>query len=243
MSVVPKASQVLTPKQFGAEAPAPRPWPLNDRDTAMYRINKIYPTVQGEGSKAGTAMTIVRLQGCPVGCVFCDTPESWYPEGGERTKTAYFIAREVLDYPPRWALVTGGEPCWHDLGALTFHLMDHGIRRALETSGVYPIRGLWNWVTISPKPRGLMAFDPSTLEFVDEIKWLVGKPSDVEDLERWLWMHEPYLFRRRQAAGRVSISVQPISTSARATDLCVDALMKNPDWRLSLQTHKMMRIA
>ena len=238
-SLVPKASKVLTPAQYGATPPDGSKWPLNEASTERHRyaVNNIYPTIQGEGKHVGVPMTIVRLQGCPVGCVFCDTPESWEVSNAWHA-TADDIAAEVAGYPPRWALVTGGEPAWHDLDALTDAFARHGLKRALETSGVYPITGLWNWVTVSPKPRGLLPIHYDAVSMADEIKWLVGKESDVEALEEWLER-----WRRVPVNSGYVISLQPISCSRRATAIAVEALMKHADWRLSLQTHKMMGVA
>lgn len=240
-SLVPKAGAILTPRQYGA-TPAPNggEWPLNADDRTRYYLNRIYPTIQGEGSKAGTPMTIIRLQGCPVGCVFCDTPESWEADR-VWTGTSRDIADEVAGYPPRWALITGGEPTWQDLTSLTYDLLDRGIKRALETSGVYPITGVWSWVTVSPKPLGLLPLNPDSLHYADEIKWLIGRADDVEALEEWLDRHRGDLKTPTKKA--VRISLQPISCSPKATDLAIAALMKHADWRLSLQTHKMMGVA
>lgn len=232
---IPVATKVLTPAEYGAIAPDGLSWPLNQATPDMYLVNRIYPTVQGEGGMVGTPMTILRLQGCPVGCVFCDTPETWAVEGEPRQADS--IARETAGYPPFWTLVTGGEPAWHDLAALTQAL--HGLSRlcALETSGAYLLTGTWEWVTVSPKPKGLVPFKRSTLALANEVKWIVGKGSDIDELEDFL----ATLGGPQRPPHRISI--QPVSASKRATQLCLDALMRRPDWHLSLQTHKMIDIA
>lgn len=232
---VPEADPILTPAQFGAVAPKGDVWPLNREAPDTYALNRIYPTVQGEGGQTGTPMTIVRLQGCPVGCVFCDTPDSWAEM--PPTLTAAQVAQEVYATQLHWALVTGGEPTWHHLTSLTRALHARGIRAALETAGTYPVTGLWDWVTLSPKPQGLRPLDPDWLRVACEVKWVVGKPDDVVALDHFLDQWGPPL------KGPARVSVQPLSASAKATRVCLDALMAHPHWFLSLQTHKMIAIA
>jgi len=232
--MIPRASEVLTPFQYGAKAPEGTSWPLNKDRFTEYWVNRVYPTVQGEGRQAGTPMTIIRLQGCPVGCSFCDTPETWSVD--DMTLSWWKAEALAAQVGLSWALVTGGEPTWHDLGALTAALRVRGIRRALETSGVYPITGLWDWVTISPKPRGLLPLDRQNLRQADEVKWIVGRAEDVQEIEH-------FVREMGLPGGGPRISLQPVSCSEKATALCLGALMRHPDWYLSLQTHKMIGIA
>lgn len=233
--MIPPAPPVKTPAQYGAVAPPRGDWPYNKAAPDHYGVNNLYPTVQGEGGQVGTPMVIVRLQGCPVGCVFCDTPESWEVAGPQ--VPAPQIADRVKALGLRWALVTGGEPTWYDLRALTVALHKSKIRTALETAGVYPITGQWDWVTVSPKPAGLIPFHPDALSHAHEVKWIVGRGGDIEDLDQFLqrWGGP------KQGPRRVSL--QPMSTARVATAACLDALMQHPDWHLSLQTHKMLGIA
>lgn len=235
MNKIPPASKVLTPAEYGVTAPDGQQWPLNLHAPDTYRVNRVYPTVQGEGGMVGTPMTILRLQGCPVGCTWCDTPETWLVEGEPRQATA--IAEEVAKYAPYWALVTGGEPAWHDLAALTEALHAQSRLCALETSGAYLLTGTWDWVTVSPKPKGLIPFKRSALAQANEVKWIVGRGSDIDELEDFL----ATLGGPQRSPHRISI--QPVSTNKRATQLCLDALMRRPDWHLSLQTHKFLEIA
>jgi organic radical activating enzyme len=159
------------------------------------------------------------------------TNDSW--------KHAAEVAAIARQYPPVWALVTGGEPTWHNLTELTRALRDVGLYKALETSGVYRITGLWEWITISPKPDGLLNILGSELCLADEIKWVVGNRAQLERVERIMdvWLRDNLL------AEKTRVSLQPMSTNKKATDLCMEALMKHPRWKLSLQTHKMTGIA
>jgi organic radical activating enzyme len=102
-------------------------------------------TIQGEGFYQGSAAYFIRLGGCDVGCVWCDVKESWdvnaHPSVSvdvmmERAKTS---GTEIV-------VVTGGEPAMHDLTTLTQTLKANGMRTHIETSGVYPLTGQWDWV-------------------------------------------------------------------------------------------------
>jgi 7-carboxy-7-deazaguanine synthase len=232
--MIPKAGKIFTPAQYGAVAPSGDNWPLNAHDKSMYAINRVYPTVQGEGGQAGTPMTIVRLQGCPVGCVFCDTPESWALPG-ESWKHAAEVAAIARQYSPNWALITGGEPCWYDLDQLTFMLQHVKMKCALETSGVYPITGTWDYVTISPKPEGKLPLLVSNIYSANELKWVIGSKHDIRYVEG---KYEEW----RHLEG-IRFSLQPMSAKEGPTKLCLDALMQHPEWRLSLQQHKFLDIA
>lgn len=230
------ATTTLTPKQYGAEAPLGDRWPINHGDgtgpaRTQYALSDIYPTVQGEGRHAGTPMTIVRLQGCPVGCVFCDQPETWKTPAPHEYVDVEYIVDKVTHLSPRWALITGGEPCWHDLLILSHRLRAHRLHTALETSGVYPITGHWTWVTLSPKPHGLLRLLPDNLDKVHEVKWIVGRERDVLALEAWLL--EYHIDPRG-----VRVSVQPVSAQPKATALCLEAVMAHPWWHVSTQLHK-----
>lgn len=226
--------KVLTPVQYGARIPDGARWPLNAGQCDVYAVNSMYDSIQGEGRQVGTPVTVVRLQGCPVGCVWCDTPETWSsPTDQTQWWKAETLAAQV---GRRWVLVTGGEPTWYDLRALTTALRERGIRRALETAGVYPITGAWDWVCLSPKPRGRRPLDRWNLRQADEVKWIVGRESDLQELEQFLRLCEI------TATVGPRVSLQPVSCAARATRLCVEALARHPEWYLSVQLQKYLGV-
>src|SRR5689334_17684183 len=101
-------------------------------------------TIQGEGSYQGSAAYFIRLGGCEVGCVWCDVKESWdvnaHPLVNVKTISSF-----AASAGSRIAVVTGGEPAMHDLADLTSELHQSNIRTHIETSGVYPLTGDWDW--------------------------------------------------------------------------------------------------
>lgn len=220
----------------------------------VYRVNDIYTSIQGEGCLTGVPMILLRLQGCLVGCAFCDTKETWHadsrlrmatmPEAlGQNARWAEMTAPAIAAYVytnhrgPKWVLITGGEPAAQDLTDLVAHLHDMGYRVALETSGTAlgHINAACDWVCVSPK-LGNPGHLPVLLEAVmsaDEIKHVVGKMSDVDQLDD--------LLASFPIKPGVTICLQPMSQNPRATALCMEIATQR-GWRLSIQTHKLLAV-
>ena len=221
----------------------------------MIRVNTIYPTIQGEGALTGVPMVLIRLQGCGVGCPWCDTKETWDVFEDERTLTLAFakaeprrwtemdeaaVASEARKLGPKigWALVTGGEPSEQPLASLVDALHEVGFSVALETSGTAAghVDALFDWVCVSPKldmPGGKPVFAHVVETTADEVKMVVGRRSDVDRFTTWL---KPFSF-----TNAVVISLQPLSSNPKATDICVQACLEK-GWRLSVQAHKAINI-
>jgi organic radical activating enzyme len=102
------------------------------------RIAEVFFSIQGEGATAGLPAVFVRLQGCSVGCVWCDTKYSWDPAAGQETDLPAVVA-EVLAFPCRRAVITGGEPLESPLFvSLAQALVGHGFTVEVETSATRP---------------------------------------------------------------------------------------------------------
>jgi 7-carboxy-7-deazaguanine synthase len=212
-------------------------------------VNEIFETIQGEAFYAGTPSLFVRVQGCDVGCPWCDTKFTWaLKDDDERTlenvlakiESASPVFARVSDDSIcaiaaeslcRHVVLTGGEPCMYDLQWLTARLLKWGKTVQIETSGTQPVRAHADtWVTVSPKvnmPGGHVVLD-TAVKRANEIKMPVGKPSDIDTLRQLLACLE-------DAAPLVWL--QPLSQSPKATALCASAAHAN-GWRLSLQVHK-----
>jgi len=221
-----------------------------------YALNDIYICIQGEGVKSGTPMVLVRLQGCGVGCPWCDTKETWLrpaADRGERIDAILgtnprwgvfeddVIAEAAWDAcgldPIPWALLTGGEPAEQHLHGLVAALHARGFRVAVESSGT--ARGFLDagadWICVSPKvgmPGGREVIRAAFRE-ADEIKMVVGKASDVANLDD--------LLARFGTKSDAIISLQPVSESPGATQLCVQMAMRR-GWNVSIQIHKIMGV-
>jgi 7-carboxy-7-deazaguanine synthase len=106
--------------------------------TVSGRVAEVFYSIQGEGATAGLPAVFARLQGCSVGCAWCDTKYSWDPAAG-REVTLEALLAEMGAFPCRRAVVTGGEP----LESLLFvplltALLDRGWQPEVETSGTLP---------------------------------------------------------------------------------------------------------
>ena len=137
----------------------------------------------------------------------------------------------------RHVVITGGEPCIHDLTPLTELLEKNGYSCQIETSGTHEVRcSHATWVTVSPKVsmRGGYEVLSQALERADEIKHPVGRVRDIEALDELL----ATLTDEKQRV----IALQPISQKDDATRLCIETCIAR-NWRLSMQTHKYLNIA
>ncbi len=149
-----------------------------------YPVYETFHSWQGEGEHLGKSAFFVRLFGCPVHCPWCDSAGTWHPDYVPETiekRTAASLAEEALEVNPEFVVVTGGEPCIHDLSALTRALGEKGLRCHLETSGAFAIRGDFDWIVLSPKWQALPK--PEGLRQANEIKLIV---EDETSIERWL---------------------------------------------------------
>ena len=103
-------------------------------------VNEIYKSIQGESTWAGRPCTFVRLTGCHLRCVWCDTPHAFY-EGTKMRVGEVLEKVRALDCP--LVEITGGEPLLQEnCPALARALLDEGLRVLVETSGALPIRWL-----------------------------------------------------------------------------------------------------
>lgn len=121
------------------------------------RIAEVFFSIQGEGPTAGLPAVFVRLQGCSVGCAWCDTKYSWDPAGGRQIDLGALVA-EVAAYPCRRIVITGGEPLESALfSPLVADLRDRGMDVEVETSGTVvppaPVDGPIQW-NVSVKLAG-----------------------------------------------------------------------------------------
>ena len=149
----------------------------------LYPVNETFLSWQGEGVHLGRKAFFIRLQGCPVKCAWCDSASTWHPQyvpKQVRKATAAELADEAKASSPQFVVITGGEPCVHDLGPLVAALKSVGLTAHLETCGAYPIAPGIDWVTVSPKWAKLPLAE--SLQRADEVKIIVEAPDSIA---RW----------------------------------------------------------
>ena len=187
-------------------------------------------TIQGEGFYQGHAAYFIRLGGCDVGCVWCDVKESWDASAHPMVEVQE-ICNRAKGSGSEIAVITGGEPAMHDLTQLTHDLKRAGLRTHIETSGVYPITGTWDWVCFSPK-KFKVPHD-SIYEHADELKIIVYNKSDL------VWAEE----FATKVKSTCHLFLQPEwSREKEMLPTIIDHIKGDTRWHLSLQIHKYMNI-
>ena len=177
-----------------------------------YKINELFETIQGEGSYTGQPSIFIRLQGCPVGCSWCDTKHTWEIKLDQQVDSADMLSKaqeseswsaltpqQILDvfneqgFKAKHIVITGGEPCMVDLRPLCETLERAGYSCQIETSGTFEILTTENcWVTVSPKVnmKGGYPILSRAMQRANEIKHPVATEQHVDDLKSLLAEHQ-----------------------------------------------------
>ncbi|MGQ3099715.1 MAG: 7-carboxy-7-deazaguanine synthase [Sphingopyxis solisilvae] len=203
-----------------------------------YAVKEIFLTLQGEGAQAGRRAVFCRFAGCNLWtgreqdrakaiCKFCDT-DFVGTDGtlGGKYADAAALAVVIAECwgeggDDRYVVLTGGEPMLQVDAALIDALHAHGFTIAIETNGTFAVPRSIDWICVSPK-----AGSPLVQTSGDELKLVWPQPgSDVERLAGFDFTHR---------------LVQPLDDPNAAENVrqCIDLVMTDPRWRLSLQTHK-----
>jgi 7-carboxy-7-deazaguanine synthase len=210
-----------------------------------YAVKEIFYSLQGEGANTGRPAVFCRFAGCNLWsgreedrataiCRFCDTDfVGTEGSGGGRFASASALAQAVAaiwpsQVSPRarpFVICTGGEPLLQLDEHLVAALHDRGFEVAIETNGTrLPPPGI-DWICVSPKARADLV-----LRSGDELKLIF--PQAGAEPDRFEHLDFCHFF------------LQPLDDPARAwnTQLAVRYCLEHPQWRLSLQTHKLLGI-
>ncbi len=187
-------------------------------------------TLQGEGAWTGEPAYFVRLAGCDVGCHWCDVKESWKVDPRQ-----YHPSKEIASWAyesgTKRVVITGGEPTIYDLSLLTKALHERGTKIHMETAGVHPYSGEFDWICLSPKK-----FLPPREEFyalAHELKIIVYNRHDF----LWAEKHAAHCAESTQ----IFLQVEWSKRNQMLPEI-IDYIKENPRWRLSQQTHKYLEI-
>ena len=201
---------------------------LVDKGIMLPLMEEFY-TIQGEGYHKGTAAYFIRIGGCDVGCHWCDVKESWNAELHPPTSIDS-IVNNAASYSDT-IVVTGGEPLTWDMGPLTEALKMKNLNTHIETSGAYPLTGLWDWICLSPKKNKLPVGD--IYQKAHELKVIVYNKHDLKFAED----------QSSLVNADCVLYLQPEwSVREKVIPMIVEYVMKNPKWKVSLQTHKYLNI-
>ncbi|MFD1292756.1 7-carboxy-7-deazaguanine synthase QueE [Lutibacter holmesii] len=195
----------------------------------MLPLMEQFYTIQGEGYHTGKAAYFIRIGGCDVGCHWCDVKESWNANLHPPTLTNT-IVNNVKEFA-NTVVITGGEPLMWSLNYITNLLQNNNIRTHIETSGAYPLSGQWNWICLSPKKTKLPLEGIYTK--AHELKIIISNNHDFKFAEE----------QASKVSENCELYLQPEwSKREQITPKIVDYVMKNPKWKISLQTHKYLNI-
>lgn len=202
------------------------------------RITEIFYSLQGEASRVGLPTVFVRLTGCPLRCVWCDTEYSFT---GGAPATIQSVLAEVAKYPARQVCVTGGEPLSQkECLPLLSALCDAGYEVSLETSGALDIAAVDPRVAriMDLKAPGSGESDKNlwanlaVLNQRDEIKIVIASRADYE------WARD--VLRERQLDQLCQVLFSPAQGQIEAADLASWILEDGLPVRFQMQLHKLL---
>ncbi|MFH0761654.1 MAG: 7-carboxy-7-deazaguanine synthase QueE [Bacteroidota bacterium] len=193
-------------------------------------IMEEFYTLQGEGYQTGKPAYFIRIGGCDIGCNWCDSKRSWSFGEHPLVDIDELVSR-VLIFPAKAVVVTGGEPGLYPLEYLCDKLHQSGVMTYVETSGAYPLTGIWDWICLSPKSQSPPEKD--NCKIASELKVIIEKNDDFEWAEKNAALVTPgcHLFLQPEWSHR-NIMLDEI----------ISYIGNNPKWRLSLQSHKYIGI-
>ena len=209
----------------------------------MYSVKEIFYTLQGEGAQAGRAAVFCRFAGCNLWsgreqdraaavCRFCDTDFVCVNgQNGGKLASAESLADTVASFWPGggkpYVVCTGGEPALQLDQALVSALHQRGFEVAIETNGTLELAEGIDWVCVSPKGAAeLRVRSGNELKLVYPQIEIQASPTALAELD----FEHFYL--------------QPLDDDQQSgnTRSCIEYCLHNPQWKISLQTHKILDI-
>jgi 7-carboxy-7-deazaguanine synthase len=194
----------------------------------MRKINEIFYSLQGEGFHTGIPAVFIRFSGCNLHCTFCDTAH----ETGTMMSDDDIVAEVLKHSKSRLIVLTGGEPSLFidtDFVGKLKHAT--GMKIAIETNGTHLLPDNIDWITLSPKTDYEGEKARVIIPRCDELKIVyTGQP-----LDKYFSMPASHHFLQ-------PCYCDDTSQCAAHLQATVQAVMHDPRWRLSLQTHRMLNI-
>lgn len=228
-----------------------------NKDT-KYPINELFHSIQGEGYWVGISSVFIRLQGCAVGCPWCDTKHTWELNKDKCIGIGSLLTKDKEDATwgelsfndifswikknapnTRHIVFTGGEPLIYDLESITFDFITRGFTVQIETSGTELVSNLSAkvWVTLSPKfnmPGGKIVLS-EIFQRANEVK--IPLSGSLKEEPKVIFI----LGLLEAVKSTVPVYLQPLSQGKVATALCVALALKH-GLRVGVQLHKYIEV-
>ena len=190
------------------------------------KINEIFYSLQGEGYFSGNPAIFIRLSGCNLQCNFCDTNHKNFIELSNEE-----IYNLIKNYPCKHIVFTGGEPSLQ----INFNIIDFFKKKdyfiQIETNGTRELPTNIDWITCSPKDL-FCSNTKLILDKIDELKVIFDGKNDIS---KYLEIKASYYYLQPCDVYNLDLNLEILKK-------CIDYILKNPKWRLSLQSQKILNI-
>ncbi|TCS42062.1 7-carboxy-7-deazaguanine synthase [Reinekea marinisedimentorum] len=214
-----------------------------------YSVKEMFYSLQGEGHHSGRPSVFCRFAGCNLWngkeasratsvCTFCDTDFIGTDgQNGGKFKTEAALAEAIESLWPenagnRFVVFTGGEPALQLTPALIRELQQRGFECAVESNGTLPLPTELDWVCISPKGSSEVVITEC-----DELKLVYPQQNALP--ERFAAVKARYRYLSPLNDWTQS---SLLASSHGNTQQCIEYCLQNPQWRLTLQSHKILNI-
>jgi len=192
------------------------------------KVVEIFYSIQGEGANTGMPAIFIRLSGCNLKCWYCDTEWHKYTE-----MSIPEILDNIQQFPCKNIIWTGGEPTLQLTDEILIHF--EGYFHCIETNGTNPVPSGIDYISCSPK------VSPATLKknfiFIDELRFPLAKGEKLPEIEELPKATNYFISPLFLGAEN-----QRMDLNQENIDYCIDYIMHNPGWKLSVQLHKLLNI-